>query len=105
MFGLLRLTRVEEIKLRSKLESVAFVKRHGKLFESRKIKGRQTRLKQESWSRFVWYHGQRFLLAVGLLLPTTHDHRKPRGDRGYQYWDISARPMVSYDPEQVEEEA
>jgi len=33
-------------------------------------------------------HGQRFLLAVGLSLPTTHDHRKLRGDRGYHYWDI-----------------
>ena len=32
-------------------------------------------------------HGQRFLLAVGLSLPTTHDHRKLRGDRGYQYRD------------------
>ena len=33
-------------------------------------------------------HGQR-MLAVGLSSrTTTHDHRKPRGDRGYQYWDI-----------------
>ena len=32
-------------------------------------------------------HGQRILLAVGFSLPTSHDHRKLHGDRGYQYWD------------------
>jgi hypothetical protein len=32
--------------------------------------------------------GQRFLLAVGFSLPTAHEHRRQRGDRGYHYRDI-----------------
>jgi len=38
-------------------------------------------------------HNQRILLAVGLRLPTTHDHRKLRGDRGYPYWDIKGEAL------------
>jgi len=39
-------------------------------------------------------HGQRLLLAVGFSLPTSHDHRKLRGDRGYQCWDIKATALA-----------
>ncbi|MGH9424812.1 MAG: hypothetical protein ACRD2L_00675 [Terriglobia bacterium] len=35
-------------------------------------------------SRFLGSHGQRFLLAVGISSRTAHDHRRQRGDRGYQ---------------------
>ena len=38
-------------------------------------------------------HGQRFLLAVGYRLPTTHDHRKLRGDRGYPYRNIKGESL------------
>jgi hypothetical protein len=41
-------------------------------------------------------HGQRFLLAVGFSLPTTHDHRKLRGDRGYKYWDIKTQSLPGW---------
>ena len=33
------------------------------------------------------------LLAVGFLLPTTHGHRKLRGDRHYYYWDIKRNAL------------
>ena len=39
---------------------------------------------RESCSRFPGSHGQRFLLAVGISSRTAHDHRRLRGDRGYQ---------------------
>jgi len=38
--------------------------------------------------RCLGSHSQRLLLAVGFSLPITHDHRKLRGERGYQYRDI-----------------
>jgi hypothetical protein len=33
------------------------------------------------------------VLADGLQLPTAHDHRKLRGDRGYQSWDIKGEAL------------
>ena len=40
-------------------------------------------------------HGQRFRLAVGFPLPTAHDPRRQRGDRGYHYRDIKGNALGS----------
>jgi hypothetical protein len=40
--------------------------------------------KKEFCSRFLSSHGQRIFLVVGISARTAHDHRRLRGDRGFQ---------------------